>query len=62
MGGRRSMNFSPREPFSIFSKPTASMQSAMPPAMSWRARYKALDPVEQLLLTLTIGMPLRPSS
>jgi hypothetical protein len=27
-----------------------------------RARYSAVEPVEQLLLTLTTGMPVRPSS
>jgi hypothetical protein len=52
----------PSEPFSIFSKPIARVQSARPPLIAWRARYSAVDPVEQLLLTLTTGMPVRPSS
>ena len=50
------------EPRSIFSNPTASTQSASPPATSARARYSDVEPVEQLLFTLTIGMPVSPSS
>ena len=61
IGFVRSMNFAPSEPFSIFSKPSASAQSARPPLTAWRARYSAVEPVEQLLLTLTTGMPVRPS-
>ena len=57
----RSVYLTPSEPFSIFSKPTAIAQSAMPPLTAWRARKSALEPVEQLLLTLTTGMPVRPS-
>ena len=45
---------------SIFSKPTASPQSLMPPAMNARAMNSAVEPVAQLLLTLLIGMPVRP--
>ncbi len=30
--------------------------------IDWRARKRAVDPVEQLLLTLTMGMPRMPSS
>jgi hypothetical protein len=59
--GVRSVYFIPSEPFSIFSKPTARAQSTSPPWTARRARYRAEEPVEQLLLTLTIGMPVRPS-
>ena len=31
-------------------------------ATAWRAMYSAVEPVEQLLLTLTMGMPVRPTS
>ena len=58
----RSVYFIPSEPCSIFSKPTASAQSTRPPWTAWRARNSAEEPVEQLLLTLTTGMPVRPSS
>ena len=61
IAGVRSVYFMPSEPRSIFSKPTASAQSTRPPLTAWRARYNALEPVEQLLLTLTTGMPVRPS-
>jgi hypothetical protein len=57
----RSVYFTPSEPFSIFSKPIASAQSASPPLTAWRARNSADEPVEQLLLTLTTGIPVRPS-
>ena len=57
----RSVYLTPSEPFSIFSKPTAIAQSALPPRTAWRARKSALEPVEQLLLTLITGMPVRPS-
>ena len=36
--GVRSVYFMPSEPFSIFSKPIASAQSARPPLTAWRAR------------------------
>jgi hypothetical protein len=49
-------------PGCIFSKPRAITQSARPPRMLCAARYSAVEPVEQLLLTLTIGMPVMPSS
>ena len=61
IAGVRSVYFIPSEPRSIFSKPTASAQSTRPPLTAWRARNRALEPVEQLLLTLTTGMPVRPS-
>jgi len=57
----RSVYFTPSEPRSIFSKPRASTQSARPPLIAWRAMNRAVDPVEQLLLTLMTGMPVRPS-
>jgi len=37
-------------------------QSTSPPRTAWAARNSAVDPVEQLLLTLTIGIPVMPSS
>jgi hypothetical protein len=52
----------PSEPGCIFSKPSAIVQSASPPLMARAARYSAVDPVEQLLLTLTTGMPVMPNS
>jgi hypothetical protein len=61
-GGSRSLNFAPSAPFSIFSKPSASTQSAAPFSMACRASHSAVEPVEQLLLTLITGMPVRPSS
>ncbi len=57
----RSVYFTPSEPFSIFSKPIASAQSTMPPFTACRARKSADEPVEQLLLTLTTGIPVSPS-
>ena len=33
----RSVHFTPSEPFSIFSKPSARAQSASPPLTDWRA-------------------------
>ena len=56
----RSVYFTPSEPFSIFSKPTASAHSASPPRTAWRASHRALEPVEQLLLTFITGIPVRP--
>lgn len=41
-----------RDPRSIFSKPRASTQSAVPPLTKLRAMKSAVEPVEQLLLTL----------
>jgi hypothetical protein len=52
MGFVRSVYFTPSEPFSIFSKPRASVQSASPPSTSCFAMKSAVDPVEQLLFTL----------
>lgn len=45
----------------ICSKPTASAHSTAPLATAWRARNKADDPLEQLLFTLNIGMPVSPA-
>jgi hypothetical protein len=58
----RSVHFADSAPFSICSKPTASTHSASPPATACAASIKALLPVEQLLLTLKTGMPVRPIS
>ena len=33
-----------------------------PPAIIWRARYSAVEPLEQLLLQLMMGIPVMPSS
>ena len=41
IGMARSMYLMPSEPFSIFSKPSASVQSARPPSMKRLARYSA---------------------
>ena len=60
--GVRSVYFIPSEPRSIFSKPIASAQLARPPLIALRASSNALEPVEQLLLTFSTGMPVRPSS
>ena len=60
IGFVRSVHLTPSEPFSIFSKPSARAQSASPPLTDWRAMNSALEPVEQLLLTLTIGIPVSP--
>ena len=57
----RSVYLTPSEPFSIFSNPTASAQSTRPPRTAWRARKSAEEPVEQLLFTFTIGIPVSPS-
>ena len=62
IGDSRSSAPPPSEPGCIFSNPSAIAQSASPPRIAWAARYSAVDPVEQLLLTLTIGMPVIPSS
>ena len=37
VGCSRSMKLAPSDPFCIFSKPSASVQSARPPFTSWRA-------------------------
>jgi len=52
MGLVRSVYLMPSDPFSIFSKPSASAQSASPPSMNCLAMKSAVEPVEQLLFTL----------
>jgi hypothetical protein len=52
IGLLRSVYFTPSEPFSIFSKPSAMAHSASPPSTSCLAMNSAVEPVEQLLLTL----------
>ncbi|MOA31796.1 hypothetical protein D3C78_1529720 [compost metagenome] len=60
--GGRSSQWDFNGPACICSKPTASTQSAAPDSMALRARYRAVEPVEQLLLTLITGMPVMPTS
>lgn len=43
------------------SKPSASTQLASPPRMRLLALYRAVLPVEQLLFTFEMGMPVIPS-
>ncbi|SHY08067.1 Uncharacterised protein [Mycobacteroides abscessus subsp. abscessus] len=50
IGCSRSVKVAPNEPGCIFSKPSARVTSG------------AVDPVEQLLLTLVTGIPVMPSS
>ena len=57
----RSVNTLPMAPGFICSKPSTSTQSTMPLSMAWRPRNRAVEPVEQLLLTLTMGMPVMPT-
>ena len=52
IGFVRSVYFTPRDPFSIFSKPKASVQSESPPSTNCLAMKSAVDPVAQLLFTL----------
>ena len=61
-GVGRSGNLTPIAPGSICSKPSASTQSAAPLSTACRARKSAVEPVAQLLLTLTIGTPDIPTS
>jgi hypothetical protein len=51
-----------RLPLSIFSKPTANTHSCFPDSTNSLASNKAVEPVEQLLLTLKIGIPVIPTS
>ena len=60
-GEARSSYFEPSAPFSIFSKPTASAHSTSPPRTACAASISADEPVEQLLFTLKIGMPVSPT-
>lgn len=60
-GEGRSENTVPSAPGIICSKPTASTHSATPLSTACRAKKSAVDPLEQLLLTLTMGMPVIPT-
>jgi hypothetical protein len=60
-GFARSFHLAESAPASICSKPTTSTHSAMPPATACAPSISAELPVEQLLLTLNTGMPVRPS-
>ncbi|MNQ89578.1 hypothetical protein D3C85_1048900 [compost metagenome] len=59
--GARSSQRDLSAPGFICSKPNASAQSTAPLCTAWRARYRADEPVAQLLLTLTTGMPVMPT-
>ena len=61
--GRRTVgeHATPARRGSSARSPSTSTQSAAPLCTAWRARYSAVEPVEQLLLTLTIGMPVMPT-
>ena len=61
-GFSRSSNIPPRDPRVIFSKPMARATSLSPPSIHCFASMSAVEPVEQLLLTLKTGIPVRPSS
>jgi hypothetical protein len=56
------MNAASRDPVFIFSKPSAMAQSARPAPIARAVSHRAVEPVEQLLLTLVIGIPVSPSS
>ncbi|MCY1448352.1 hypothetical protein D9M71_650130 [compost metagenome] len=45
----------------ICSKPKARAQSTAPLCTAWRARNSAEEPVAQLLLTLSTGIPVMPT-
>lgn len=60
MGGSLSFQLEPKLPGAICSNPRAKVHSARPPRTVLLAWYKAVDPVEQLLFTFVIGMPVRP--
>ena len=57
----RSLHIEPSAPRIICSNPSAITQSAAPVSIACRAKNSADEPVEQLLLTLTIGIPVWPS-
>lgn len=50
------------EPRSIFSNPRVRTQSALPDSMICFAIINAVEPVEQLLLTFIMGIPVIPTS
>ena len=60
-GDGRSVQPSFSAPGTICSKPSASTQSTAPLATACRASHKAVEPVAQLLFTLTTGMPDMPT-
>ena len=60
-GFPRTVHYAWSAPASICSKPTTSTHSATPPATACAPSMSAELPVEQLLLTLNTGMPVRPS-
>ena len=57
----RSVAVTPSAPGFICSKPRAKATSQTPCATAWRARKRAVDPVAQALLTLTMGIPVSPT-
>ena len=61
-GFSQSVNLEPSAPFSIFSKPTTSTHSTSPPSTACLPSMIAVEPVEQLLLTLKTGIPVSPTS
>ncbi|MOA42319.1 hypothetical protein D3C78_1643580 [compost metagenome] len=61
MAGERSVQADFSAPGFICSKPKASAQSTAPLRTAWRARNRAEEPVEQLLLTLITGIPVMPT-
>jgi hypothetical protein len=59
-GDARSFQFDLRLPGAIRSNPRARAQFTRPARTKLLAWYKAVEPVEQLLFTLVMGMPVRP--
>lgn len=58
---KKKLTFAPKDPLSIFSNPTARVQSE-PDSMNCFANMRADAPVEQLLFTLNTGTPVMPIS
>src|SRR3990167_891350 len=58
----RSLYMVPSAPGFICSNPKARTQSAIPLITACLARYSAVEPEEQLLLTLMTGIPVMPTS
>ena len=52
---------SPKAPGLICSNPSARTQSAEPLSTACLAKYNAVEPVEQLLLTFIMGIPVIPT-
>ncbi|MCY1423470.1 hypothetical protein D9M71_391810 [compost metagenome] len=61
VAGARSVHTEVSAPGFICSKPKARAQSTAPLITAWRARNRAEEPVAQLLLTLSTGMPVMPT-